>query len=687
MIPSRTRAAVYIALLSFFPIAAQAAAPEFLNLLYKLSDGLLTTQITKAADPNYGALLCPSTNPDNHPTHSRSGEAVYPFAIAYKHGKDAKYSAAAVKLGNWMITKQNPAGYWGEEWPNYDGWNGTTADQLISLAGAYPILKDKMTPQEDANWTASMKKSADWIAATFPIGNINYVPTGAVALKMAYDAMPGSPAKWLTKSASLMDSTVKAITADGFLLGEGKGVDLGYDIAQSIGYITLYGILTSTKSYVDKATTLLLTHYRFMYPNGAIDNSWGTRSYKWMLESGSKTAPGIPFTFALQADKDPRFNRAAQLSLSFLGGHFLDANNLMIYGPHSSKHAGSTPACIYPTFARAQSLALAVEYGPDVTASAPVPSETGGWFLSYPSVKTGLVRTEKIMATVTAYGAIDQYDRATVTRGGSISSLWFQGYGDLGFLQVSSQTVYKREEAMHMPTEGDLLPLTARIETTIGGMGYSNLLDEKATLAMAALPGDAGIFTASVTGALRKADGVSSGISFTMVHRFEAAAYGKEVTVSAAQNVQLVEPFVDNPGNQYALADESTFTIKTKEGGVWQLHVTSSTVAFTLAAGENRAKYWSPFPGVECYPLTIKLANKAGAQTIKYAVSQKEANTVGLVGKAINHSSSGKAVALGPLHAFAGKGQVMFGKRAAPGEAGSSPTNVQGRRALAEKAR
>ena len=90
---------------------------EYLKTLYQLSDLLLSTQITKTTDPAYGALVSPSTNPDKNPIHSRGAEAVYPFAVAFKHSQNAKYADAAVLLGNWLTTIQNSAGGWIEEWP------------------------------------------------------------------------------------------------------------------------------------------------------------------------------------------------------------------------------------------------------------------------------------------------------------------------------------------------------------------------------------------------------------------------------------------------------------------------------------------------------------------------------------------------------------------------------------------
>src|SRR5207253_11032324 len=111
----------------------------------------------------------------------------------------------------------------------------------------------------------------------------------------------------------------------------------------------------------------------------------------------------------------------------------------------------------------------------------------------------------KIMATVSAYGAIGMYPREAVTRGGSVSALWWEGYGPTGFLQVSSQTVYARIEPLHMPIEGALLPLTPRVETT-SGTYYANVLDDKATLTMSAAQGGA---SATASGVLRSVAGAA----------------------------------------------------------------------------------------------------------------------------------------------------------------------------------
>jgi hypothetical protein len=601
------------------PDAGAAPIPtrdEYLKTLYQLSDLLLSTQITKT-DPAYGALVSPSTNPDNQPIHSRGAEAVYPFAVAFKYSQNAKYADAAVLLGNWLTTVQNAAGAWVEEWPATSGWDGTTADQLISMAGAYAILKSRLSAQENGRWVDSITKAADFVQTTFPKGNINYTPTGAVALVMASQALPSPKAGWLTKAASLMDATLQSINADNFITGEGSGVDLGYNIAQTIGYIAMYGRILPSPTHVDRAASLLKTHDYFMYPNGAIDNSWGTRTYKWTLESGTKTAPGVYFSFALLADKDPSFQRGAQLALAFLRDQSLNAKGWVAYGPHAARHPTSDPPSNYSTFARAQSIATAVELGPSPAEPGNIWADNKNWFKYFPTLATGVTRTDKIMATVSAYGAIGTYARETLVRGGSVSALWFEGYGPTGFLQVSSQTIYARVEPLHMPIEATLLPLTPRIETS-SGTYYTNVYDDKATLSMSAAADGT---QAISTGALKSATGAASGTTFSWSYQFGKDFYTKEVTVSSATNIRIVEPFVDNTGNQYEVQGTDTLKITAANGGVWQVKVVSSTGAYELAAGEDRAKYWSPFPGIDCYPLVFKLSG-AGSSKIKYTVSQ-----------------------------------------------------------------
>ena len=604
---------------------------SYKTTMLTLCDALLPTQLNEPASPNYGALVCPSVNPENHPLHSRAAEAVYPFAVAWKVTGNQKYRDAAIQLGNWLISIQETtgkkAGGWSEVWPDpqQKGWFGTTTDQLISMVGAYPILKPFLSPAEIEKWNSSMLKAADFVMQNFPVkSNINYNPTAAATLVLAYQNLDKPQQIWLVKADSLMNVyTLPSIDRQNLLTGEGMGVDEGYNMAQSIGYIALYAILTKDRHIKQKAADLLKEHYLFVYPNGSVDNSWGTRSFKWNYESGTKTAPGVYFSFALLSDLDSKFNAAGLKCLEYLNKECIH-NGFITYGPHADKHTSSSPPCNYSTFARAQSLALAVEYGAKSTTTTTFQAQQTNWFKFFPDINVAVVRTKKIMATVSAYGEIRRYPRPSVCRGGSITNLWMEGFGDHGFMQSSSTADYQRIEAQHMPIENDLLSLTPRIEFTSDHSVFSNIWEEKGSMSAEK---DGEQIKVSVSGKMKSIKGTPSEVSYKLTHRFYADYLTKEITVSGqSQAFRIVEPIVNDPGTKFSLKNDSTVIIKTASSkNEWELRVTGSTIPFHISLGPDASKYWCPFPGVEAYPVIISFNTQSEApQTITISLGKKK---------------------------------------------------------------
>jgi hypothetical protein len=633
----------------FFTIASwcctvHAIDNNFKTTLTSLCDALLQTQITDKANANYGALVCLSKNPDVNKIHSRAAEAVYPFAVEYKLTGQTKYRDAAIILGDWLIAIQETTGHaggWSEDWPDpgQTGWYGTTADQLISLAGAYAIVKAFLNTTESANWSNAISKAADYVRASFPLSNVNYNAIGGAALRTAYGAVSNPKAAWLVKADTLIiRNTLDSITSDNLLSGEGKGIDQGYDLAQSIGYVALYAILKNDPAIKKRAVDMLHAHFNFVYPNGSIDNSWGTRSFKWGYESGTKTAPGVYFSFALLADADPAFNAAGLKCLEYLRTKCIDSG-WVTYGPHAKKHASSTPPCNYQTFARAQSIALAIEYGPDVTATAPFPAQTQNWYKYFSGIKVAVVRTQRIMGTVSAYGNILTYSRNTVPKGGSICNLWYEGFGDNGYLQSSSATIYTRTEDMHMPVEDSPLPLslTPRVECTIGGTYYTNLFETSGTMTVTQASDNVSVTTA---GHLVSQTGTNSAVSFTIVNRFYSTLVRKEITVSgAATSFSIVEPFVKDPQTAFVKTGQNSVTITPASQSTWTMRVDSSTVPYTLSLGTDSARYWCPFPGVEGYPVIIGFTTPStAARTIALTINGPPATPALSGGRSLNNS-------------------------------------------------
>src|SRR5258708_22132928 len=180
-----------------------------------------------------------------------------------------------------------------------------------------------------------------------------------------------------------------------------------------------------------------------------------------------------------------------------------------------------------------------------------------------------------------------------------------------------------------MPFEGPLLPLTARIETTTGAYA-TNLYDDRAAVSVKTTADGA---QATATGTLRDVGGAATPTTFTWDYQFTGNGFSKEATLSTARGLRIVEPFVDLDGNQYAVVGADTFTITTTGSGVWTVKVVSSSGAYALAGGENRARYWCPFPGTDAYPLIITPDPGAAAPfKIKYTVTHANSRRPTLTG-------------------------------------------------------
>lgn len=72
------------------------------------------------------------------------------------------------------------------------------------------------------------------------------------------------------------------------LFGEGKpkttvtqkncrSIDIGYNVEESLPSLMKYAALTNNVSRMNKYEKSMLNHLEFMLPDGAWDNSWGSR--------------------------------------------------------------------------------------------------------------------------------------------------------------------------------------------------------------------------------------------------------------------------------------------------------------------------------------------------------------------------------------------------------------------------
>ncbi len=604
---------------------ATSLASASFETMKVLTDALIRLQVVEPGDSAYGALVCPGCGV----THSRAAEAVYPLAVAFQRTLDEKYRKAARILAEWLFRQQQPGGEWLETpWT----WTGTTADQLLMLAEAYPIIAPGLPAAEEARWKESMRKAADYLVKVMDpaFASINYCPTTAAAL-MVTDAIIPDPV-YVQKARRLAHQVIAKMDEAGFIQGEAArahgvkyGVDLGYEMDMSLWGLGLYARLAGDTT-VDRAVRRSLAkNLPFVYPNGAVDGSWGSRCYKWTTY-GSKTADGCQILFGLYGDEDPRYITAALRNLEYLRG--MISGGMLGNGPgHWSLFPEKT--CIYPTFARAKNLALTVRYcverSPQLKPLPPIPSDRPGWLRVYPTVNVAVARSATFMLTVSAYSYRDpsrtnggQYNQHPT--GGSVCNLWAAG---AGFLTTSSQTRYVRGESIHMPPVADsAICLTPRVEYR-DSLGYfTNLYEFEGRMSARASAESVAIITTS--GELKDEHWLPGGVGFSISNVLFDDAVEKTITLSfhdRRPTVRVVEPVVTADGTSIQFAGSRRLFINTRD----------RTFIVDLLDGDGEfstdrefPKYKFPFPAMQATPIVILVPppSSGTSRTIRYRIAQ-----------------------------------------------------------------
>lgn len=594
---------------------------EAKKTLTVLSNTLLNLQISDKADKDFGAIKCNECNV----LHTRAAEAMYPLAVMYKLSSEKKYLKASIEVGSWLIKQQLDEGQWKETpWE----WTGTTADQLLMMVQTFPIISSQLSKEEKANWLLSMKRAADYLVAKMSpdFASINYCPTSAAVLALSYKLF--NDEKYNQKAKELARWTVAKMNDEGFIEGEASqvygvkyGIDLGYEMDMSLWGLALYAKTANDEYVYEKVKKSLEKNLYFMYPNGAIDGSWGSRCYKWSAY-GSKTADGCQILFGLMSKEDPRYITAALRNLVYLNG--MIKNGMIGNGPQYWELSGKT-VCIYPTFARAKNLAMTIELNlPEQNNLPELPSDSGNWMKFYPSINLALARSEMFMATISAYGYKDvtNWGNGKYTHhpgGGSACNIWVK---DHGFLQTSSQTKYVRGEPVHMPVTADsVICLTPRIEFVSKDGYFTNLYECEARVTTHSNADTIGYF--SSLGELKNEKRYPGGVAYSLSHLLKDKSIEKTVTVrfhDRKPQVRIVEPIVEQKGMTFQQLDSKRVVIQ-GENHKFLFEILEGD--FAIEAGENADKYYYPFPSMKCYPLVIAINPplEGFEQNIKYSIS------------------------------------------------------------------
>ena len=586
--PAFTAMAILLAQVTYGGVLRDSAMP----LLEELNAALAACIDTDAASPDCGAIRCPACGE----YHTRAAEAVWPLAYEASLTGNEERFRQAVMLGDWLVARQNRDGSWYE---TPDGrWTGTTTDQLLSLLLAYPLLQKGMSGKQKHAWRASMRGAADYLVEVMDnrFAYINYCATTSASLALYHSAFGGK--KYLEKAQALAALCIGNMDSDALLEGEGdnagdvkKGVDIGYNMEMSLWGLAEYASLTEDAQVWDAVVSSACRHLHFIYPDGTLDASAGLRSGKWILCGGS-TSDGCHPLFALLSGEVPAFASAAVRNIAKLR-ECLTASGLVGSGTDYDGMRESPP-CIYHTFAKAKSLAMALAWvkdDPEELVALPCDADTS---VLYEGLRTAIVRNGGFRGTVCAYGYKSAKGGASKfmhrPSGGAMTLLWAD---EFGLVQAGSQSEYHRWEAS-FPDMPPMLPLTPRIESADGR--FSNPYEFEARLEM---EGDA---SCRVGGVLKDRDQTSSGVTYGIEYSFGEDCLIKTYSF-AGGDVRIVEPVIVDEGTQVRRVDASTVSF-TRGGQEITVSTESDRQPLEIdwAAAEMTFQL---FPAVKALPLTV----------------------------------------------------------------------------------
>ena len=422
-----------------------STAEKYFSLLERLADGCLKYQLRSTGDAALdGALLCPACGV----IHGRCHEAAYPLlCLARTTGKE-KYLDAAKRLFAWggnMVCEDGSVLNDGQS-----EWRGITVFSAVSMLHALTHHGPLLSPSEKAQWEERLSKQLTWIKNSIDPDirpfNINYICSGAAALALGA-AHFGSPEM---KSAAyrLSRYALARMDADGLIYGEGtpndlvtpggaRPVDMGYLAEESLPSLYEYAVAAKDEEALRVAKRCARAVLAFMLPDGAWDNSFGTRNFKWTYW-GSRTADGCQALFNALGKADPVFSEAALRNLA-LYERCLDKYGLLAGGPDYA--ARGERACIHHSFCRMKVLAQVLDEGVCEAPGAALPSEEATGPKRYASLGMRRLSAPGWLADIT--DGDFEYMKGGHASGGALTLLFNRLWGPA---VAAANTVYSLKE-------------------------------------------------------------------------------------------------------------------------------------------------------------------------------------------------------------------------------------------------
>lgn len=564
-----------------------------------------------------GGILCPACSR----IHGRCADAVYPLLYLARAQQSEAYKDAAIRLLEWSHLVTAPDGAFLNE-PMGNPWKGITVFSLLSLGEALRHHGDLLDEATADKWRDRLRRGADFLMGFIDSlwkSNINYPISAAAALAVSAHVLENP--SYRQRAHDLLHECLPYFSAENTLLfGEGKpmdgisprgcrAVDLGYNVEESLPNLALAAHLLGDSGARAVAVRSLQTHLHFLLPDGAWDNSWGSRSFKWTYW-GSRTSDGCQSALALLADEDERFLPAADRNLSLLES--CTTHGILYSGPHLHEH-GDLP-CIHHTFCHAKALAAAL----DTPALQRLPEVPLGFLVRpvtlprdtseqpirhFPEIDTGLVAFGPWRATITAYDWKYSVGEEHPS-GGALCLLWHEAVGPIF---AASMTTYRELEPSNMqPLRGGELPrcLTPRLVWEQKGVVSQSLLDNNVKVE----------YSHTAEQVLVTVRGHLTADAMTFELQYHFGGQGVEIAASVegigdeGKPVLLELPLIASHQETVRLLGDRQASVEKVGGSL----VLTSDVAFYLPNPASQ-RYFNPVPGFEDYLVCVPVIPGTGA--------------------------------------------------------------------------
>lgn len=406
------------------------------SLLKDWCDYMLDRTVKGIDDSNLkGAMLCPACGY----IHGRFADSVLAYTLLYAETGDEKYLIAADEAVDWSENNVlTPEGTWYNDINSF--WYGTGLFSAMALGETLHNFKGEIPEKIYNKWYNIFVRMAegcktfvhyDWYK---PV--INYYCGAAAFFAFCYKFLGDEKYKY---EANYWEEIIShQFDSDGLLFGESHpidviskkgcyGIDLGYNLEESLQLLIQYALYMGSeeklKFYCEKA----LAHLEFIMPDGAIDDSFGSRHNKWTYW-GSRTSDGVQEAFPRVAKYDRRFAKTAALNFDLLRRCTVDG---ALYGGLMQNDANQ-PACIHHAFAHSKALALMYihmdEKKFENLEEVTLPREEEYGIKTFQNGYLKLVSVGDMRATISAVDYVAQTDWRC-NMGGNLNLLWHKKYG------------------------------------------------------------------------------------------------------------------------------------------------------------------------------------------------------------------------------------------------------------------